>query len=115
MDLTLTTPSLLFPAISLLLLAYTNRFLTLANLIRELHRKSVEGDWKGMAALITDEMVDTFAVTGTYDTISALLERRYHGLIDRLSLYQPQQAGPLDARLSTVVKGFAAVRGGATT
>lgn len=38
MDLTLTTPALLFPAISLLLLAYTNRFLTLANLIRELHR-----------------------------------------------------------------------------
>ena len=38
MDITLTTPALLFPAISLLLLAYTNRFLTLANLIRELHR-----------------------------------------------------------------------------
>jgi hypothetical protein len=39
MDLTLTTPALLFPAISLLLLAYTNRFLTLANLIRELHSR----------------------------------------------------------------------------
>jgi hypothetical protein len=38
MELGLTTPALLFPAISLLLLAYTNRFLTLANLIRELHR-----------------------------------------------------------------------------
>jgi hypothetical protein len=39
MDITLTTPALLFPAISLLLLAYTNRFLTLANLIRELHAR----------------------------------------------------------------------------
>jgi hypothetical protein len=38
MELNLTTPALLFPAISLLLLAYTNRFLTLASLIRELHR-----------------------------------------------------------------------------
>ncbi len=38
MELTVTTPALLFPAISLLLLAYTNRFLTLANLIRELYR-----------------------------------------------------------------------------
>jgi hypothetical protein len=37
MELNLTTPALLFPAISLLLLAYTNRFLALANLIRELH------------------------------------------------------------------------------
>ncbi len=39
MDLTLTTPALHFPAISLLLLAYTNRFLTLAALIRELYAR----------------------------------------------------------------------------
>jgi hypothetical protein len=38
-ELTLTTPALLFPAISLLLLAYTNRFLALAALIRDLHRR----------------------------------------------------------------------------
>lgn len=37
MDLTLTTPALLFSAISLLLLAYTNRFLALAQLVRNLH------------------------------------------------------------------------------
>lgn len=37
MDITLTTPALLFPAISLLMLAYTNRFLTLATIIRNLH------------------------------------------------------------------------------
>ncbi|SMG09329.1 Protein of unknown function [Marivirga sericea] len=37
MEISLTTPALLFPAISLLLLAYTNRFLALANLIRNLH------------------------------------------------------------------------------
>jgi hypothetical protein len=36
MEITLTTPSLLFPAISLLLLAYTNRFLAVASLIRHL-------------------------------------------------------------------------------
>ncbi|MDP5033122.1 MAG: DUF2721 domain-containing protein [Paraglaciecola sp.] len=34
MNITLTTPAMLFPAISLLLLAYTNRFLTLASVIR---------------------------------------------------------------------------------
>ncbi|MBK1791445.1 DUF2721 domain-containing protein [Persicirhabdus sediminis] len=38
--MTLTTPALLFPAISLLLLAYTNRFLVLAQLIRELNGKN---------------------------------------------------------------------------
>ena len=39
MNIDVTTPALLFPAISLLLLAYTNRFLTLANLIRDLHAR----------------------------------------------------------------------------
>lgn len=37
MDITLTTPALLFPTVSLLMLAYTNRFLTLAAIIRNLH------------------------------------------------------------------------------
>ena len=37
MSLELTTPAVLFPAISLLMLAYTNRFLHLSALIRELH------------------------------------------------------------------------------
>lgn len=36
MDMTITTPALLFPAISLLLLAYTNRFVVLTKVIREL-------------------------------------------------------------------------------
>lgn len=37
MDFTLSTPALLFPTVSLLMLAYTNRFLTLATIIRNLH------------------------------------------------------------------------------
>lgn len=45
-DLSLTTPALLFPAISLLLLAYTNRFLVISQLIRELNKraKDVQAD-----------------------------------------------------------------------
>ena len=39
----LTTPALLFPAISLLLLAYTNRFLTLAQVIRQLNASADRG------------------------------------------------------------------------
>lgn len=40
MTLALSTPALLFPAISLLLLAYTNRFLVVAQLIRQLRSSS---------------------------------------------------------------------------
>lgn len=37
MEFTIQTPTLLFSAISLLMLAYTNRFVVIANLIRELY------------------------------------------------------------------------------
>jgi F0F1-type ATP synthase assembly protein I len=37
MDITITTPALLFPAISVLFLAYSNRFLAIATRIREQH------------------------------------------------------------------------------
>lgn len=39
MEISINTPALLFPAITLLMLAYTNRFLALATLIRNLHAK----------------------------------------------------------------------------
>ncbi len=71
-----------------------------------LHRKSVEGDWKGMADLITDEMVETFAVTGTYATIGRKLKERYAGLLDRTSLYQPWEPGLDDPRLARLVNEF---------
>lgn len=37
MDITFTTPALLFPAVTFLLIAYTNRFLALGSRIRNLH------------------------------------------------------------------------------
>lgn len=42
MEITLTTPALLFPAISLLLVAYTNRFNTIGGRIRALHSQYKE-------------------------------------------------------------------------
>lgn len=40
--LTLTTPALLFSAVSLILLAYTNRFLGYAQLVRSLYEKFIQ-------------------------------------------------------------------------
>jgi len=42
MSITLATPALLFSALSLLMLAFTNRFLALANLVRSLHAQYKE-------------------------------------------------------------------------
>jgi Protein of unknown function (DUF2721) len=41
--LSINTPALLFPAITLLMLAYTNRFLSLASLVRKLHEQYLSG------------------------------------------------------------------------
>ena len=51
-NLTLTTPGLLFPAISLLLLAYTNRFLAIATLIRRLYSEYQENPNRLLAGQI---------------------------------------------------------------
>jgi hypothetical protein len=44
MDITFNTPALLFPAISLIMLAYTNRFLALANLVRTLYAEYLKSE-----------------------------------------------------------------------
>ena len=44
MEIEISTPALLFPAVSLLLLAYTNRFLAVAQLIRLLSSQAREQD-----------------------------------------------------------------------
>lgn len=41
-QLTLTTPAVLFSAISLIMLAYTNRFLAYASLVRSLHDRYLQ-------------------------------------------------------------------------
>lgn len=54
MNVSLTTPALLFPAISLLLLAYTNRFLTIAGLIRGLYKSYKESPTDNIKAQIAN-------------------------------------------------------------
>jgi probable F420-dependent oxidoreductase len=76
------------------------------DLTARLHRKSIEGDWKGMADLITDEMLDTYAVTAPYDRLQAAMEARYAGLLDRTALYQPYPPRQDDPRLPALIKSF---------
>lgn len=44
LEININTPALLFPAITLLMLAYTNRFLSLASLVRKLHSEYHRGE-----------------------------------------------------------------------
>lgn len=52
MELTITSPAVLFPAISLLFLAYTNRFLHLSALVRKLHSDWLMGRDPGLRAQV---------------------------------------------------------------
>lgn len=54
MEFNLTTPALLFPAISLLLLAYTSRFLALAALIRNLQAEYLQQPDSNIMGQITN-------------------------------------------------------------
>ncbi len=51
-----------------------------------LKEKAAKGDWRGMANEITDEMLEVYAVTGTWEDIGQKLKRRYEGLLDRMAL-----------------------------
>lgn len=48
-EISINTPALLFPAITLLMLAYTNRFLAIANRIRSLHDSYNKAEVKRIA------------------------------------------------------------------
>lgn len=53
MEININTPALLFPAVSLILLAYTNRFLAIASLVRNLHRQYDESHNESIILQIT--------------------------------------------------------------
>ena len=62
MDISLTTPALLFPTVSLLMLAYTNRFLALASIIRNLHDRYKVEDDKNLVGQIANLRYRTYLI-----------------------------------------------------
>jgi probable F420-dependent oxidoreductase len=55
----------------------------------ELNRMSKKGEWVAMADLITDDIVDAFAVVGTPPEIPAKILSRYDDMVTRISFYAP--------------------------
>jgi probable F420-dependent oxidoreductase len=55
----------------------------------ELNTLSKQGQWDEMGELITDDILDAFAVRGTPEEIPGQLERRFGDLVHRISLYMP--------------------------
>ena len=68
-----------------------------------LNEKAAKGDWTGMASLITDEMLEVYAVQGTYDEVPDLLRKKYGGVIDRIGFYMPIRPGADDTAWSRFI------------
>jgi len=51
-----------------------------------LHEMSLKQQWDQMAELITDEILDAFAVVGGYSEIPGLMKERFDGLLDEVVL-----------------------------
>ena len=49
-----------------------------------LHEMSLKQQWDQMTDLITDEILDAFAVVGGYSKIPGLMKERFDGLLDEV-------------------------------
>jgi len=72
----------------------------------ELNRLSKQGEWVAMGDLVTDEILETFAVVAEPEDIPKALLARYGDIVDRLSFYAPYQSDR--DRWKQVLAGFKA-------
>jgi alkanesulfonate monooxygenase SsuD/methylene tetrahydromethanopterin reductase-like flavin-dependent oxidoreductase (luciferase family) len=76
------------------------------NTAYQLNELAARGEWASMPKLITDEMLQTYAVTGTYDNIADRMQERFEGLLDRVAFYVPYKAAFDDDTWSKLCKQF---------
>jgi len=60
----------------------------------QLNALSKQGKWESMGELVTDEMLNTFAVVGEPEQIAPELHKRYGDVIARMSFYAPYKSDP---------------------
>lgn len=61
------------------------------------------GKWAEMTPLISDEMIETFAIVASWDDVAERVRARYAGLLDRAGFYRPFTPGVEDARWRQVM------------
>lgn len=71
---------------------------------QRLHEMSLEGRWEEMGDLISDEILQTFAVVGEYDEIAPLLLKRYGGLADEVGLTLPTQGIAEQRQIKRIIR-----------
>lgn len=73
---------------------------------QKLSQLARDGKWGEMPGLLTEEMLDTFAVRGRWSEIPQIIQKRYDGLLDRVSYYLPFVPGEEDDGWRASVAAF---------
>ena len=74
------------------------------DLCPELYGLSIEGKWQEMGTKITDDMLEEFAVIGTYDEIVPKIKEKSAGVIDRTNFAIPVRSPEDEERLKHMIK-----------
>lgn len=72
----------------------------------ELKTLAARGKWAEMPKLITDEILDRFSLRGTWADLPEKVQRKYDGLLDRVSYYFPVVPGQDEAAWRLTAAGF---------
>lgn len=76
------------------------------NVARQLSQLAREGAWQKMPGLLTDEMLDAFAVSGKWGALPGIIKERYGRLLDRINYYLPFVPGEEDEGWQATIAGF---------
>ncbi|MFN3974696.1 MAG: TIGR03617 family F420-dependent LLM class oxidoreductase [Dehalococcoidia bacterium] len=74
-----------------------------------LHELTLQGRWKELPSLITDQMIDAFCVIGTYESIVPRLKEKYAGWATCITFPMPHGEGPADTALRKVLADLEAL------
>ena len=77
------------------------------DLQEQLNSLSKRGEWQAMGDLITDEILDAFAVVAQPEDVAGQLHGRYGDVIQRISFYAPYKSNPDRSRpvIEAIKKG----------
>ena len=71
-----------------------------------LHEMSLKQQWDQMSGVITDEILDVFAIVGGYSEIPALMKERFEGQIDEVVFNAGGPGISNETEIQNVIKGL---------
>ena len=73
----------------------------------QLSQMARRGEWAAMGDVVSDAMLEAFAISGKWAELPAIIQARYAGrLLDRVALYLPYKPGHDEAGWRAVSQGI---------